>query len=106
MSKARPRVTRFGTYMPKPYMQWRKEFVALGIAQYAGPPLDMPAALTVVVITPSGKIRGDLDNVVGAIQDSLQPWAITNDRLIQELHATIASGPQHISVRLTPIAED
>ncbi|MBA2707195.1 MAG: RusA family crossover junction endodeoxyribonuclease [Gemmatimonadaceae bacterium] len=106
MSKARPRVTRFGTYMPKPYMQWRKEFEAMGRQQYPGPPLDMPVSITVVVVTPSGKIRGDLDNVVGAQLDALQPWAITNDRLIQEIHATIAKGPQNISIRLSHISED
>lgn len=87
MAKARPRVTRHGTYMPKPYMLWRTKFVILINQcrdQVVHLPIIGPVRVGVMVHTKSGNCRPDLDNVFGACADALQDarW-IENDRQIK-----------------------
>ncbi len=90
--KARARVTRHGTFMPKNYQQWksaaivdlRLQFAALGQAE--------PLEGVGVNILLSGKHsrRGDLDNISGSILDALvQGGILRNDNLICVLALSI-----------------
>ncbi len=81
-AKARPRVTRRGTYMPKSYMEWRRRFVALCNKDDLHRALvPGPLSIIVIVYTKSGKMRPDLDNVGAACLDALQDaGVIENDR--------------------------
>ena len=92
--KARPRVTKNGTFMPKGYMAWKKEFVtqlkALRVPanKYAG-----NVALEVIFDTdemwvqlvpindkkPKHLKRIDIDNAIGAVMDALQDAQIIED---------------------------
>tara|TARA_Y100000015_G_scaffold11571_1_gene11098 strand:- start:648 stop:1004 length:357 start_codon:yes stop_codon:yes gene_type:complete len=56
MSKARPRVTQRGVYMPKPYQDWRKECAALLRQSWDREPLDHPIG---VEIDCYGTARGE-----------------------------------------------
>lgn len=79
MAKARPRVTKRGTYMPKDYMAWRKKFCS--ICMHMPSPVKPPLSISVMVLTKSGKMRPDLDNVGAAVLDALQDAkVIANDR--------------------------
>lgn len=78
-AKARPRVTRRGTFMPKSYMTWRKKFCAL--VKRPAEPIAGRLSVIVLVCTKSGKMRQDLDNVGAAVLDALQDaGVIANDR--------------------------
>lgn len=88
MAKARPRVTRRGTYMPKPYQQWRQKFCAL--VGRPPKPLAGHLAIAIRIYTKSGKMRPDLDNVVGAVLDALQDaQVIANDRTVRQIGASL-----------------
>lgn len=88
MAKARPRVTRRGTYMPRPYQDWRKLFCAL--CKPPGSPLTGDLSVSLLVQTKSGKMRPDLDNVLGAVLDALQDaGVIANDRSVAAFTASI-----------------
>lgn len=88
MAKARPRVTRRGTYMPKPYQQWRQRFCAA--CYKPEQPIAGRLSVVVQVYTKSGKMRPDLDNVVGAVLDALQDAGVmANDRSVSAIHATL-----------------
>lgn len=100
IGKARPRVTRWGTYMPKNYTQWQAEFRAAAQAQYTGMPLTSPLILSCTFSSPSGKQRSDLDNCVGSVADGLQPWLIANDRQVRELHAWYVAGPLGMLIQI------
>ena len=94
-AKARPRVTRHGTYMPPKYQQWRKRFVAL--IKPPAEPMTGRLRVTVNIYTASGRMRPDLDNCFGAVADALQDArVIANDRDIEALwcgiHANKNSG--------------
>ena len=82
MSKARPRVTRNGTFMPKNYQDWRKEVARQMKEQWALPPIDTPIA---VHISCRGAARGDIDNYMGAIFDTGNKilWADDRATIIQ-----------------------
>lgn len=90
--KARARVTRNGTFMPKSYQHWksgaivdfRLQFAALGQAD--------PLEGVGVDILLSGKHsrKGDLDNISGSILDALvQGGILRNDNLICVLALSI-----------------
>jgi Holliday junction resolvase RusA-like endonuclease len=98
-AKARPRVTRNGTYMPKDYQEWRDRFAwqaRLELADFdcrgtATEPDPMTGRLSVSVEyrTASGNMRPDLDNALGAVLDALQPATISNDGNVRELHGKV-----------------
>lgn len=107
MAKARPRVTRNGAYMPKPYQQWREKFVILSSSpnwtwsdQVCKPCRNKPKPLVyhsfslyLTIITKSGKMRPDLDNAAGAVLDALQDASvIENDSDCWKLVAMIEKG--------------
>ena len=93
-SKPRPRVTNRGTFMPKPYMRWKKD-VASCLAELKVPMhgYDGPVALEVVfgstdiwaqlvpvsVERPKGLKRNDLDNLIGGIADAFQDCGLIED---------------------------
>lgn len=78
-AKARPRVTRRGTYMPAGYMKWRRRFCAMVVPPAR--PMAGSLSVTVMVFTKSGHMRPDLDNVGAGVLDALQDAkVITNDR--------------------------
>lgn len=89
MAKARPRVTRRGTYMPPNYTAWRERFV-LSCKDVPKVPLSGSLSLTLMILTKSGKMRPDLDNVTGAVLDALQDArVIGNDRDVTCIYARI-----------------
>lgn len=86
-AKARPRVTRNGTWMPHAYQAWRREFVTHceGSEQVSG-----PFSLAVRFETKSGTMRPDLDNAAAAVLDALQDAEmVENDRLCRRLFAEV-----------------
>ncbi len=94
MAKARPRVTRHGTYMPRPYQAWRGRFVHLVQQTHGLPaPIADTFALKLTIVTKSGSMRPDLDNVAGAVLDALQDArVIANDRKCRVLEACVVKG--------------
>ena len=83
MSKARPRVTSRGTYMPKSYQDWRKECRSLLIEAWNFDPINTPIA---VEIDCFGAARGDVDNYMGALFDTANKilWADDRSTIIQK----------------------
>jgi Holliday junction resolvase RusA-like endonuclease len=105
--KARPRVTRHGTFMPPEYKAWQELIRWQVRAQVPAAilgrlPLTGRLAFECVVCGPRGVIRPDIDNFVGAIFDSVQiptkgGWGlIANDRQIKRLSVRIEEGPTAI----------
>lgn len=103
--KARPRVTRYGTYTPKSTREYEKRIVtawqAAGAVSF---PAGVPLAITVYARFPipksAGKSkraamegswhtihRGDVDNVVKAVQDALNGHAYPDDCAVCKIHA-------------------
>ena len=93
-SKPRPRVTKNGTFMSKPYMQWKKDVAScLTELKVSMNNFDGPVALEVVfgstdmwvqvvpvsVERPKGLKRNDLDNLVGGLADALQDCEVIKD---------------------------
>ena len=98
--KARPRVTRRGTYTPKKtrayeqavYTAWKEQS---GVSFPAGTPLvayvyvhfPIPSSLSKkrqqeLVGKPHTKQRGDLDNVVKSVLDALNTYAFPDDSAV------------------------
>lgn len=86
--------------MPKPYQDWRRRFV--GMVDHGAAPMGEEIHVGLVVITKSGKMRPDLDNVLGAVLDALQDAnVIANDRGVVAFSAEIRKGGKpglHITV--------
>lgn len=93
MSKARPRVTRNGTFMPKNYQDWRKEVAAQMVAQWSLPPIDTPIAVDIFC---AGAARGDIDNYMGAIFDTGNKilWADDRATIIRSASITYEKAPE------------
>jgi Holliday junction resolvase RusA-like endonuclease len=91
-AKPRPRVTRWGAYMPKGYRAWQDDFRAQVSAQYSGEALPKDAALCMTATIRCRHMRPDADNACGALLDALQPWPILNDSQIKELHVYVVEG--------------
>lgn len=77
-SKARPRVTKRGTFMPVSYKNNQKELLAKIKEQYDGPPLQGPLRVEMVL---HGEGRADIDNVVGAFFDTANKVLWEDDRI-------------------------
>ena len=86
-SKARPRVTSKGTFMPVAYKKNQKELLAKVKEQYDGPPLQGPLRVEMEL---HGEGRADIDNVVGAFFDTVNKVLWVDDRIsiISELSVT------------------
>ena len=85
-SKARPRVTSRGTFMPKEYKLKQKEMLRQINEQYGGTPLEGPLRVDLEL---RGEGRADLDNIVGAFLDVANKVLWVDDRvsIIQEINA-------------------
>ena len=77
-SKARPRVTRHGTFMPKTYKDNQTQLLAKVKEQYDGPPLQGPLRVEMELY---GEGRADIDNVVGAFFDTVNKVLWDDDRI-------------------------
>jgi Holliday junction resolvase RusA-like endonuclease len=77
-SKARPRVTSRGTFMPKEYQAKRREMLRQIQEQYQGPPLEGPIRLELDVY---GEGRADADNIIGAFMDTANKVLWVDDRV-------------------------
>jgi Holliday junction resolvase RusA-like endonuclease len=104
-AKARPRVTRNGTYMPKAYQAWRSEFVGWVNSQQWAEVKGL-FAVEFRFITKSGAMRPDLDNAAGACLDALQDaGVIDNDSACRRLVAEVAKGKGYrIEIEITEVA--
>lgn len=77
-SKARPRVTSRGTFMPKAYKDKQKEMLRQVKEQWQKPPLEGPIR---VELEAYGEGRADTDNIAGALFDSLNKVLWVDDRV-------------------------
>ena len=91
LGKARPRVTKRGTYMPVKYSKWKAEFGTRAKLAWAPfHPITGPFSMRVIFGTLTGKMRSDLDNCWGSVADALQDVGlIANDRDCRQLMARI-----------------
>lgn len=103
-SKARPRVTKNGTFMPKAYQDKRKAMLAAIKEQYTGAPLEGPLRLEIDV---SGEGRADTDNIAGALMDCANGVLWVDDRVnvISELQVRWRKNTKANSVWLVRIYE-
>ena len=106
-SKARPRVTSRGTFMPAAYKKNQKELLEKIKEQYDGPALEGPLRVEIDLY---GEGRADIDNVVGAFFDTANKVLWTDDRIsiIPELSVRWTKAKKEHSmwvVRIIPIAE-
>lgn len=84
MAKARPRVTRNGTFMPKRYQDWRKSFVLLWRKAKGARGLTGTLEVKVWFCTKTGTMRPDVDNAYSACLDAMQDaGAFVNDRQVR-----------------------
>ena len=114
--KERPRVTKRGTtYMPKEYEVWRSMVAWMVRSQVPAAilprlPLTSRLAFACTVSVPRGDMRPDLDNLVGAVWDSIQVptkggWGlILNDKQFKRLIAEVIDGPTCIRFTISEIA--
>ena len=93
--KARPRVTKNGTFMPRDYTQWKQDFEKLARQQVGHIPTITHNVELVVTFhpdhlvvelydmadrdRPKGLRKADIDNLVGSVMDALQDARIIND---------------------------
>jgi len=77
-SKARPRVTSRGVFMPKAYREKQKEMKRQLKEQWDGEPLEGPIYLELVL---KGEGRADADNIIGALMDAANGLLWTDDRV-------------------------
>lgn len=86
-SKARPRVTTNGVFMPKQYMVNRRAMISQMKEQYEGQPLEGPLRLELNLF---GEGRGDADNILGSLLDAGNGILWVDDRvsIISEIEVT------------------
>mgnify|MGYP000311797912 CR=1 FL=1 len=105
-AKPRPRVTRWGAYNEPRYMEWRAEVVRQVKAQWDGVKISGKIGMFCHHDCKK-KLRPDLDNAVGAVQDALKDAGIYgDDRIIRTLIVTCQedTGRDRISLFLwTPV---
>lgn len=92
--KARPRVTRYGTYTPKATRQWER-FVCMTylnkfkMFHFGG---DVPLSVWLTFVCPgkgkAASIRGDVENYAKSILDALNGYAWKDDVQIVSLAVT------------------
>lgn len=99
-AKARPRVTSRGTYMPEDYQDWRRRFVAAVWDQWRGEPFGH-FEVVITVATKTGRMRPDLDNVIGACLDALQDaGVVANDRMCWKVTGVIVRDTPGITIEI------
>ena len=92
-SKARPRVTSRGTFMPAEYKKKQKEMLRQVKEQYTGEPLEGPLRVEIDVY---GEGRADGDNIIGALFDSVNGVVWKDDRvsIIPQLEVKWTKAPK------------
>lgn len=105
-SKARPRVTARGTFMPKEYRVKQAEMVRQLKEQWDGPPLEGPLRLEIDL---RGEGRGDADNILGSLMDAGAGILWTDDRIsiIPEVSVTWEKASKSESqwlIRIIPLS--
>ena len=114
IGKARPRVTKRGTFMPKAYDLWRSMFKLHVRNQVHSSllhllPLTGRLSFSCEFSSTTGNIRPDLDNAIGAIWDAIQVpkkggWGlIQDDRQFVLIVARIVQGPAMITFEIEEI---
>lgn len=96
---ARPRVTKFGTYLPKRSQTFRDAFQVMARAAFRQDPFTTPLAVTLHFFknrNPAAKNYGDIDNLVKAVLDAGNGIIWQDDSIIAELHAFKAKGNNKI----------
>jgi Holliday junction resolvase RusA-like endonuclease len=79
--KARPRVTRNGTFMPPAYKCWKTLAIARLRSQYDGPQIEQ--AEVSIILRGKHPRRGDCDNIGGSVLDALvQAGILKGDNLM------------------------
>jgi Holliday junction resolvase RusA-like endonuclease len=105
--KARPRVTKNGTFMPHDYTEWKDnvaEYISLAATasdtHFSGPVSLMCTFYeggTILTILPMDEgyqrakhVRADIDNLIGGIMDAMQESGIIdNDSQIVTVHGMV-----------------
>ena len=77
-SKARPRVTSRGAFMPKAYRDKQKEMVRQIREQFTESPLEGPLRVEIEI---RGEGRADGDNIIGALFDAANKVLWVDDRV-------------------------
>ena len=94
--KARPRVTRHGTFIPKKYRAWKLGAIAEFKRQWgARAAITEPVAISISLRGKHSR-RGDLDNIAGAILDALQDAEVLrndNSKAVPSLSIRLAHDP-------------
>jgi Holliday junction resolvase RusA-like endonuclease len=106
-TKARPRVSRHGTYMPAEYMAWKASFAVHVRSHGMVEPLQGPVSLTVAVEV-TGCARGDADNYAGAVMDALNGLVYADDKQVKALTVLIREhGPTDmVTILISDIADN
>lgn len=107
-AKARPRVTPKGTFMPASYRKNQKELLEKIKEQYDGGPLEGPLRVEMELY---GEGRADIDNIAGALMDTVNKVLWVDDRvsIIPELLVTWKKAPKALSkwiIRIIPLGEE
>lgn len=103
MPKARPKVTRNGTYMPREYTQWKADFGMLvkaamnrgewrqdGRVKMTAEFYKDSVVLTLEDADTERFGQSDIDNLLGGVMDAIQEaGVIKNDRDVVEVHGTM-----------------
>ena len=85
----RPRVTKFGTFLPANSQKFRADFQTLVRAAFNRQPFNSPLAVTLHFYrprTPTARNFGDIDNLAKAVLDACNGVIWTDDSFITELH--------------------
>jgi Holliday junction resolvase RusA-like endonuclease len=93
--------------MPASYKRNQKELLAKVREQYDGPPLEGPIRVEMELY---GEGRADIDNVAGALMDTVNKVLWVDDRIsiIPELLVTWKKAPKALSkwiIRIIPLDE-
>jgi len=96
VAASRPRVSRHGAYLTGPYKVFREEMVEMvplilgeSYVPQSGPlKVDLELYVKRPKRTKLGAPRGDIDNFIKAVFDSMNGWVWEDDTQIEELYAT------------------
>jgi Holliday junction resolvase RusA-like endonuclease len=94
--KARPRFGGSRAYLPPRYRDWKENAIAELLSQTRPPE---PIAKAEVSIDLFGSHRGDLDNIAGAVLDSLvQSGILLDDSIGVVSKLTVSHHPNKVSI--------
>jgi Holliday junction resolvase RusA-like endonuclease len=99
--KARPRVTRKGTFMPTRYREWRnsaeREILDQVRLQGLASVLPVERATVEILLTGKHRMSGDADNILGSYLDALVAVGVLkNDNLLHLPEVCLKFNPEGI----------